>query len=86
MIKSFLIWTLFKKIASGLCVFAFFFCFNNGFIWHFSVEVECDSSFADTCAQNCARVSGTDTCICSSGYTLASDNTSCDGKFEGHKI
>ena len=45
--------------------------------------VDIDECFDDIdgCAQQCTDTDGSYNCSCGSGYTLASDDHGCDGKF-----
>lgn len=45
----------------------------------FTALLDCDPSYAENCDQGCAKLSGTDTCTCSDGYTLHTDGFICIG-------
>ena len=49
----------------------------------FLVEAECSTAKKATCLnQQCAKVNGTETCQCPTGFTLHSNGTSCIGNLE----
>ena len=48
------------------------------FKFDFSVANECDPS--NNCADLCAKIDGTDTCACNSGYELVSGTGNCRGR------
>ena len=46
-----------------------------------SVDIDECAEGTDGCAQNCSNTIGSYTCSCGSGYRLASDGHSCNGKY-----
>ncbi|WAR25021.1 MLP-like protein [Mya arenaria] len=43
-----------------------------------AVESECGTVYAASCGQQCAKISGTDTCSCTNGYILDTDGFACN--------
>lgn len=67
---------MYKPAATDVCV-----VLSQIMICSVAVEAECGDVYAATCDQTCARISGNDTCTCSSAYTLGSDGTTCVGMY-----
>ena len=52
----------------------------NGVLNNFTDINECDEG-TDVCAQNCIDTEGSYNCSCGIGYTLATDELGCNGKW-----